>query len=93
MDDDRLRDHSRSVQRERNLESALLANLVEAHPEPLTEPELVREMSAISVADGRPAVVREALQELIEVGLVRRRGAALEPTPASLRSSELELGL
>jgi hypothetical protein len=42
---------------------------------------------------GLAIAVHEAIEGLMEVGLVVRVGDLLQPTPAALRSGELELGL
>lgn len=93
MNDEPLGIRPQSVEWQRELESAAIVIMVESYPDLLSEAELIAELASPCRADGRPADVRKALLELVEVGLVSRRGDALAPTPASLRSCELELGL
>jgi len=81
------------VERERSLESAVLATLIEHHPTMLSEAQLVREMTAVVQTPGRPAAIERAVRGLVGVGLLDRRGRLLAPTPAALRVAELEIGL
>jgi hypothetical protein len=81
------------AERQRNLESAVLAALIESHPQLLTEAQVFDEMTGAGDAPGRAAAIVKALEDLAEVGLLERRGDVLVPTPASLRVAELELGL
>jgi hypothetical protein len=75
--------------RDERLESALLLHLVMLHPAPLREDELVAELAVEPVgAEGRQRV-QAAVTSLAEVGLLRRRGERVLPTPAAIRSYEL----
>jgi hypothetical protein len=81
------------AERQRNLESAVLAALVESYPQLLTEAQVIDEMTGVGDTAERAAAITKALEELAEVGLLERRGDVFVPTPASLRVAELELGL
>jgi hypothetical protein len=80
------------ARRDRALEGAVLALVVERHPEPLTLGELIEELGEVT-RPGGPAAVELAVAALLEAGLLRRGGNALVPTPAALRVAEIELGL
>lgn len=79
---------------QRGVEGAALAILVERRAEPLTLSELVERMNrGLPRRPYQPETVERAVGALVEVGLLRRRGARIVPTPAALRAAELELGL
>lgn len=84
---------SRSIGRDRDVEAVVLAALIEAHPTPLTETDLRRELTAIENTSERVAAIGRAVEELIGVGLIVRDGELLRSTPPALRAGELELGL
>lgn len=90
MDGEQSRD--RSEERQRSVESAVLAIVIERHPEPLSRSELLAEM--VSDGDGRSRVaeVEHAVEGLNSVGLLAGDQKLL-PTPAALRSAQLDLGL
>jgi len=90
MDGDLSRD--RPEERQRSVESAVLAIVIERHPEALPRSELLGEM--VSSADGRSRVaeVEDAVEGLVGVGLLAGDQSLL-PTPAALRISELDVGL
>ena len=71
----------------------VLAALIDAYPAELTESEVRRELTAVENTPERAAAIGEAVEGLIEVGLVARAGDLLRLTPPALRAGELELGL
>jgi hypothetical protein len=82
-----------SVERQRDVEAVVLAALIEAHPEELTETAVQRELTSVENTPERLAAIAEALEGLIEVGLVARDADLLRLTPPALRAGELELGI
>ncbi len=94
MDDERSqRDQLNLTEQERIVESAVLALMVEAHPRLYTLPRLIEDATRHVMAPGGAVTVERAVESLIIVELVHRRGQELEPTPAALRAGELEMGL
>jgi hypothetical protein len=83
----------RSIERQRDVEAVVLAALIDAHPEELTEAAVQRELTAVENTPERVEAIREAIEGLIEVGLVARDGDLLRLTPPALRAGELELGI
>jgi hypothetical protein len=77
----------------RDVEAVVLATLIDAHPAEITESEVRRQLTSIEKTPERMAVIDQAVESLIEVGLVVRAIDLLRPTPAALRAGELELGL
>jgi hypothetical protein len=77
----------------RTVESAILAIVVESHPQPLPWPALLAEMTVEVGGPDRVADIEQAVEGLVAVDLLRTADGALSPTPAALRSAELELGL
>jgi hypothetical protein len=78
----------------RQVEAVVLARAIELHPKPLSVAALIAEMD--EVAPGNPnhaAESKEAIEGLASVGLLVGVADEIEPTPAGLRSGELELGL
>ena len=71
----------------------VLAALIEAHPEELTESAVQRELTAVENTPERLAAIGQAVEGLVEVGLVAREADLLRLTPPALRAGELELGL
>ena len=71
----------------------VLAALIEAHPEELTESAVQRELTSIENTPERLAAIGEAVDALVEVGLVARHADLLRLTPPALRAGELELGI
>lgn len=71
----------------------VLAALIEAHPEELTESAVQRELTAVENTPERLAAIGQAVEGLVEVGLVARDADLLRLTPPALRAGELELGL
>lgn len=82
-----------SVERQRDVEAVVLAALIEAHPEELTESAVQRELTSVENTPERLAAIGEAVEGLIEVGLVARDADLLRLTPPALRAGELELGI
>lgn len=71
----------------------VLAALIEAHPDELTESAVQRELTAVENTPERLAAIGAAIAGLVEVGLVARAGDLLQLTPPALRAGELELGI
>ena len=71
----------------------VLAALIDAHPEELTEAAVQSELTAVENTPERVEAIREAVEGLVEVGLVARDGDLLRLTPPALRAGELELGI
>jgi hypothetical protein len=82
-----------SVERQRDVEAVVLAALIDAYPDELTESAVQRELTAVENTPERLAAIAEAIAGLVEVGLVARAGDLLRLTPAALRAGELELGI
>jgi hypothetical protein len=82
-----------SVERQRDVEAVVLAALIEAHPNELTESAVQRELTAVENTPERLAAIGQAVEGLVEVGLVARDADLLRLTPPALRAGELELGL
>jgi hypothetical protein len=82
-----------SVERQRDVEAVVLAALIEAHPEELTESAVQRELTSVENTPERLAAIGQAVDGLVEVGLVARDADLLRLTPPALRAGELELGL
>jgi hypothetical protein len=82
-----------SVERQRDVEAVVLAALIDAYPEELTESAVQRELTAVENTPERLAAIGAAIAGLVEVGLVARAGDLLRLTPAALRAGELELGI
>lgn len=93
MHDRRSHSEPSPVEQDRNVESAVLAIVIERHPRRVTVDEVVEEMMSVAHTPGRAQAVERAIDELARVGLLRRRRALIEPTRASLRMVELETGL
>jgi hypothetical protein len=55
--------------------------------------ELLDEMTTVAPSPGRTAEVEDAIEGLIEVGLLIQVDDAFRVPPVSLRAGELELGL
>lgn len=75
-------------ERSLRLENSLLLEIVDQHPTPLTQDELVLVKENPSVGTDRIAIL-DALQELRRSGLIRFNGEVIEPTYAALRSAEI----
>lgn len=82
-----------TVQQDRNVESAVLAIVIERHPSRVAVSDVVEEMTSVANAPGRADAVERAIDELVRVGLLDRRDDLLEPTRPCLRMVELETGL
>jgi hypothetical protein len=82
-----------SVERQRDVEAVVLAALIEAHPDELTESAVQRELTSVENTPERLAAIGRAVEGLVEVGLVARDADVLRLTPPALRAGELELGL
>ena len=65
----------------------VLAALIDAHPRELTEAAVQRELTAVEDTPERLAAIGEAVEGLVEVGLVARYGDLLRLTPPALRSN------
>jgi hypothetical protein len=82
-----------SESRQRDVEAVVLAALIDAYPAELTESEVRRELTAVENTPARTAAISQAIEGLVEVGLVARAEDLLRLTPPALRAGELELGL
>lgn len=71
----------------------VLAALIAAYPEELTESAVQSELTAVENTPERLAAIGAAIAGLVEVGLVARAGDLLQLTPPALRAGELELGI
>jgi DNA-binding transcriptional ArsR family regulator len=77
----------------RGVEAAVLAALVDASPDGLTESELRQDLTSVENTTERQVAIGTAIEGLIDVELVVRAADLLELTPPSLRVAELDLGL
>jgi hypothetical protein len=82
-----------SIEYRRGVESMVLAALLEAHPDRLTESKVRRELTSVESTPDRVSAIGQAVKGLVDVGLVARDDRLLRLTPAALRAGELELGL
>jgi hypothetical protein len=82
-----------SVERQRDVEAVVLAALIEAHPNELTESAVQSELTSVENTPERLAAIGQAIEGLVEVGLVARDAEVLRLTPPALRAGELELGI
>jgi hypothetical protein len=82
-----------SENRQRDVEAVVLAALIDAHPAELTESEVRRELTSVENSPERIASIDQAIEGLVEVGLVARSDDLLRLTPPAMRAGELELGL
>jgi hypothetical protein len=78
---------------QRDIEAAVLTVLLEAHPVGLAESKVRRELTAIENSPERNGAIGQAVEALVEVGLVVRGEGLLRPTPPALRAAELEASL
>jgi hypothetical protein len=83
----------RSVERQRDVEAVVLAALIDAYPDELTESAVKQELTSVENTPERLAAIGEAVEGLVEVGLVARDADLLRLTPPALRAGELELGI
>lgn len=80
---------AREVNGQRALEGAILALLIERLPQ-ATDLAQLREQVGETAAEHQ---IDAAVESLVDVGLLRRQGGGLLPTPAASRAAEIELGL
>ena len=71
-----------AIERQRDVEAVVLAALIDAHPEVLSEAAVRRELTAVENTPERLASIDEAVAGLVEVGLVAREDDRLVLTPA-----------
>lgn len=74
---------------DREVEAAVLRQLLDLHPIRLTLAELMREMGGRSAGFAERDAVERAVRELAAVGLLHLGESFVEPTRAALRLSEL----
>jgi hypothetical protein len=92
MNDERNLDSS--IRRaERNVESVVLARLIERHPVGLTRLQVVEVLTTIVDTPERVSAINAAIDALAAVSLIVAADDLLHATPAALRAGELELGL
>ena len=70
----------------------VLATLIDAHPDALTESAIQCELTSAENSPGRLEVIRRSVEGLVEVGLVVREADLLRPTRSAIRAGELEVG-
>jgi len=81
-----------SVQRQRNVESVVLALVIER--DRISLADLLAELTLPEMdAAKRAEEVRPAVEGLVDAGLLERDEGPLSPTRPARRSGELELGL
>ncbi|HKF82121.1 MAG TPA: hypothetical protein VKB23_04080 [Solirubrobacterales bacterium] len=74
---------------DREVEAAVLRQLLDLHPTRLTLAELRREMGGDRAGFAERDAVERAVRELTAVGLLHESESFVEPTRAALRVSEL----
>jgi hypothetical protein len=67
-------------------EQAVLAMVIELHPDHLTSAELICEMTFDPANRSDEEEIRHAIRDLRRSGLLRENGEALVPTRAALRA-------
>jgi hypothetical protein len=82
-----------SIERQREIEAAVLAVLITAYPNEIGESEVGRELTSIESTPERVVAIGQAVEGLVEAGLVVTATATLQLTPPAIRAGELELGL
>ena len=82
-----------SIERQRDVEAVVLAALIDAYPDELTESAVKRELTSVENTPERVEAIGAAVEGLGEVGLVARDADLLRLTPPALRAGELELGI
>jgi hypothetical protein len=85
--------HENSYPGTRSVESAVLAILIERHPELLSPSDLLLEMQTEADGPRRAEEIESAVGGLADAGLLVLSNGVLIPTSAALRAGELELGL
>ena len=73
----------RTKRDDESVQRAVLSLALDAHPKPLTIPELAREID-------RGDAVERAIRDLVGVGLLECRGISVEPTPAAVHFDALD---
>lgn len=76
------------AERALQLESALLAEIINLHPDHLSQEELIVLMENCPTGTDRIAIL-DTLRELKRSGLIRLNGEVVEPTFAVLRTMEI----
>lgn len=74
---------------DREVEAAVMRQILDLHPIRLTLEELRREMGGRSAGFAERDAVERAVRELAAVGLLHQGESFVEPTRAALRLSEL----
>ncbi len=75
---------------DRQVESVVLAFLIEQHPVQLTIPEVSLALNKGLTDFGREDAVERAIYELVGAGLLRCHGGSILPTRAALYGAHLE---
>jgi hypothetical protein len=75
-------------ERSLRLEGSLLAEIIDLHPDHLSQDELIVRMEDCPTGTDRIAIL-DTLRELKRSGLVRLNGEVVEPTFPALRTAEI----
>lgn len=86
-----LTDPSAPADNDRQVESVVLAFLIEEHPSQLTIPEVSLSLNRGSTDFGSEDAVERAIRELVGAGLLRCQGGSVLPTRAALYCVRLDL--
>jgi len=82
-------DRSTAQRQDDAIEFAVVAHLAHLHPVQLTVQEAIRELADGSIPGADPIGVQDAIRSLTRAGLLRRHGACIVPTRATLRLVQL----
>jgi hypothetical protein len=85
--------HSRLTARQRGVEAVVLAALIDAHPCELEESQVRRDLTSVDNTPDRVAAIDQAIDGLVDVGLVARDAERFRLTPPAVRAKEFDLGL
>ena len=85
-------DASPNQTRDLHDQAVVLRHVLAVHPERLTIPNLVRELTGDSETFAKSDALERAVRDLTGVGLLRCPCGVVEPTSAALRFHELQEG-
>jgi hypothetical protein len=77
------------AQRDHQLQAAVVAHVLFAHPSQLTQGELIRELTSASEDFAATDEIHRAVRDLVAVGLLHRQGTFVVPSRAAARFHEL----